>query len=190
MPIAAKQPCLRCEADRGIARPVAGIAAPLYDLEKEPLLETPGVELKVLSVAAIIKDVPGLERFQLGGRQVHLRFEIVAPLKDMVVQEFPFILVMLVALANDIVSRPHARLGATAMATLEAIGRTLPLDVFGLDFDVDEDGRVVFFEANPSMNLLWTGATELAYPRSAEAQFLEGVERLLERKAATRFSVH
>jgi tetratricopeptide (TPR) repeat protein len=87
--------------------------------------------------------------------------------------------------ADDIVNRPHARLGAAAMATVEAIGRTFPLDVFGLDFDVDEAGRVVFFEANAAMNVLWRLKTdEFAYPSVAEAHFLEAVERLLQRKAA------
>jgi hypothetical protein len=63
--------------------------------------------------------------------------------------------------------------------------------VFGLDFDVDEAGRVVFFEANAAMNVLWwLQSVEFAYPRSAEVQFLESVEHLLERKATRGASVH
>jgi len=65
-------------------------------------------------------------------------------------------------------------LGAAAMATLEAIGRAFPLDVFGLDFDVDDSGSVVFFEANASMNLFpHPLAEELAYPPSSEARVSE-----------------
>jgi hypothetical protein len=53
---------------------------------------------------------------------------------------------------NRIVRDPEAHLGAAAMRTLEAIRDRLPLDMFGVDFDVDREGRVVFFEAGPAMN--------------------------------------
>jgi hypothetical protein len=53
---------------------------------------------------------------------------------------------------NRIVRDPEAHLGAGAMRTLEAIRDRIPLDMFGLDFDVDREGRVVFFEAGASMN--------------------------------------
>jgi glutathione synthase/RimK-type ligase-like ATP-grasp enzyme/Flp pilus assembly protein TadD len=86
--------------------------------------------------------------------------------------------------ANDIVSRPHARLGAAAMTALEKIGRAVPLDIFGLDFDVDDGGRIVFFEANATMNLFSTAPAEFDYPRSADATLLEYVEALLKRRAA------
>jgi len=53
---------------------------------------------------------------------------------------------------SRIVRDPEAELGAAAMATLQAIRERMPLDMFGVDFDVDRDGRVVFFEAGASMN--------------------------------------
>lgn len=53
---------------------------------------------------------------------------------------------------NRIVRDPEAALGAAAMATLQAIGERIPLDMFGADFDVDRNGRVVFFEAGAAMN--------------------------------------
>jgi hypothetical protein len=53
---------------------------------------------------------------------------------------------------NRIVQDPEAHLGAAAMRTLEAIRDRIPLDMFGVDFDVDREGRVVFFEAGASMS--------------------------------------
>ena len=40
------------------------------------------------------------------------------------------------------------------MQILMSIRKNIPLDIFGLDFDVMPDGRVLFYEANASMNLL------------------------------------
>ena len=37
------------------------------------------------------------------------------------------------------------------MRTLETIRDRIPLDMFGIDFEVDREGRVVFFEAGASM---------------------------------------
>ena len=85
--------------------------------------------------------------------------------------------------ANDIVARPDARLGPAAMAALDTIGRAVPLDIFCLDFDVDEAGRLVFFEANPSANLFSNAPAEIDYPRSADARLLELIERLLHARA-------
>ncbi len=53
---------------------------------------------------------------------------------------------------NRIVRDPETHLGGEVMRTLEAIRDRIPLDMFGIDFDVDRDGRVVFFEAGASMN--------------------------------------
>ena len=53
-----------------------------------------------------------------------------------------------------IVLDPERCLGADCMRTLEAIRDRMPLDFFGIDFDVDDAGQVVFFEANAAMNLL------------------------------------
>jgi Flp pilus assembly protein TadD len=85
--------------------------------------------------------------------------------------------------ANDIVARPDVRLGSAAMAALGAIGRAIPLDIFCLDFDVDESGRVVFFEANPSANMFSNAPAEIDYPASADARLQELIERLLHARA-------
>ena len=53
-----------------------------------------------------------------------------------------------------IVLDPEGFLGADCLRTLEAIRDRIPLDLFGVDFDIDDAGQVVFFEANAAMNLL------------------------------------
>ena len=55
----------------------------------------------------------------------------------------------------------------------------VPLDIFGVDFDVDADGRLMFFEANATMNLLSNAPAHMDYPPSAEREFLAAVDRLL-----------
>lgn len=57
----------------------------------------------------------------------------------------------IIAECNAIVLDPEAHLGAAAMQTLQAIGQRIPLDMFGIDFEVDREGRVVFFEATAAM---------------------------------------
>lgn len=59
-----------------------------------------------------------------------------------------------VAESTQIVLDPESVLGADCMRVLEAVRDRMPLDFFGIDFDVDDDGKVVFFEANAAMNLL------------------------------------
>ncbi len=62
---------------------------------------------------------------------------------------------------------PEAGLGRSAVQSLRAIRRRIPLDVFGIDFDVAPDGRVVFYEANATMNLFSTAREEVPYPKEA-----------------------
>jgi tetratricopeptide (TPR) repeat protein len=52
-----------------------------------------------------------------------------------------------------IVRDPEGQLGTEAMLTLKAIRDRIPLDLFGVDFDVDHTGKVVFFEASAAMIL-------------------------------------
>jgi hypothetical protein len=62
-------------------------------------------------------------------------------------------------------------LGRSVIQALRAIRERIPLDVFGVDFDVNADGRLVFYEANATMNLFSTARKEVPYPK-------EGDERL------------
>jgi tetratricopeptide (TPR) repeat protein len=90
----------------------------------------------------------------------------------------------LLAHANAIIEDPVGVLGARAMTTVAAVGRALPLDIFGMDFDVDEQGRVVFFEANPSMNFRPKAPKEFPYPPQAAQTLVERMDALLQRWAA------
>src|SRR6266536_983498 len=73
-----RQPGLRRQTDRGVLRAEAAVPAPLHDLEKELILESLGVELKVLRAAvAVVEDVAGLEPPDLLGREVGARLEVV-----------------------------------------------------------------------------------------------------------------
>ena len=63
---------------------------------------------------------------------------------------------------------PETGLGRSALQSIRAIRERIPLDVFGIDFDVDADGRLVFYEANATMNLFSTARKEVPYPEEAE----------------------
>lgn len=84
--------------------------------------------------------------------------------------------------ANAVVEQPE-RLGDAAWKTLHEIGRRIPLDIFGMDFDVDSQGRVVFFESNATMLLLSNAPKDLDYPLTAQQAFLERVDSLFMKRA-------
>ncbi len=58
-----------------------------------------------------------------------------------------------IAFAQKIMSRPEEALGKPAMAALREICSRTPLEIFGIDFDLLPDGRVLFFETNAAMSL-------------------------------------
>jgi Flp pilus assembly protein TadD len=78
----------------------------------------------------------------------------------------------LLAEEKRICANPEAELGQTVMASLRAIRERIPLDVFGVDFDVAADGSLIFYEANATMNLLTTARKEVAYPEAANDRLL------------------
>jgi glutathione synthase/RimK-type ligase-like ATP-grasp enzyme len=61
------------------------------------------------------------------------------------------------AFAKSILFKPEETLGAQAMAALREIKARMPLDFYGIDFDVLPDGQLVFFEANAAMNISLAG---------------------------------
>ena len=65
------------------------------------------------------------------------------------------------------------------MSALAEIGKAMPLDIFGVDFDVDADGRLLFFEANATMNLLSNAPPHIDYPAAAKREFMSAVDKLL-----------
>jgi hypothetical protein len=84
--------------------------------------------------------------------------------------------------ANAVVQQPQ-RIGDAAWNTLAEVGRRIPLDVFGMDFDVDDDGRVIFFESNATMLLLSNAPPELNYPQDAQQAFLKRLDALFLKRA-------
>jgi Tfp pilus assembly protein PilF/glutathione synthase/RimK-type ligase-like ATP-grasp enzyme len=72
-----------------------------------------------------------------------------------------------------IINEPEARLGAAAIRGLRAIRERIPLDVFGIDFDVDAAGVLVFYEGNATMNLFSTARKEVPYPKEADERLKE-----------------
>lgn len=84
--------------------------------------------------------------------------------------------------ANAVVEQPE-RIGEAAWQALFEVGRRIPLDVFGMDFDVDDEGRVVFFESNATMLLLSNAPKELDYPQGAQQAFLKRLDTLFRKRA-------
>lgn len=74
---------------------------------------------------------------------------------------------------------PEAELGRSAMQSLRAIRDQIALDVFGIDFDVDAEGLLVFYEANATMNLLSTVRKEVPYPQETEEHLQQTFRRYL-----------
>jgi glutathione synthase/RimK-type ligase-like ATP-grasp enzyme len=81
---------------------------------------------------------------------------------------------------------PEAALGHTACQSLRAIRERVPLDVFGIDFDVDADGMVVFFEANATMNLFSTANPVVPNPKAADERLKQAFHRYLTSLVARR----
>lgn len=67
---------------------------------------------------------------------------------------------------------------------LAAIRDRLPLDFCGIDFDVDEAGQVVFFEANAAMNLLKRPGepADVTLPDAPFERVLAAFRRTVERR--------
>ena len=81
---------------------------------------------------------------------------------------------------------PEAELGRSAMQSLRAIRDRIPLDVFGIDFDVDADGQVVFYEANATMNLFSTANKAVPNPKVANERLKLAFQRYFTSLVARR----
>jgi len=82
---------------------------------------------------------------------------------------------------------PEAMLGSQLMPALEAIRDAVPLDLFALDFDVDDDGRVVLFEVQSAMILIPTSDSPdyAIAPKEPGERILEAFRRLVRAKINT-----
>ena len=76
-----------------------------------------------------------------------------------------------------IIKDPKAWLGESAMQLLRAIRDRIPMDVFGMDFDVDGDGRLIFYEANATMNLFSTAQKVVPNPKEADERLKLAFQR-------------
>jgi hypothetical protein len=86
-----------------------------------------------------------------------------------------------------ILAPPNDILTEGAMQALRDLRKKIPLDIFGVDFDVAPDGRILFFEANASMYLLeYLGPddADLFRPAAATARATAAIKAYLERKCA------
>lgn len=74
-------------------------------------------------------------------------------------------------------ANPESELGQGIMRSLEGIRDRIPLEIFGVDFDVDKEGRLVFYEANATMNLLSTAPPVVDHPKHAQDRLLDAIRR-------------
>lgn len=77
---------------------------------------------------------------------------------------------------------PVAELGEGVVAALRRIRQVVKLDYFGIDFDVDSDGRVIVFEANAAMNLLSWHSMLIKHPQDCEQALIESFNAMLARR--------
>ena len=76
-----------------------------------------------------------------------------------------------------ICANPEKELGHATMETLKKIREKIPLEVFGIDFDVTNDGKVLFFEANATMLLLSSAVKTMPHPVHAEKRLLSSFKQ-------------
>jgi hypothetical protein len=78
-------------------------------------------------------------------------------------------------------TNPKAVLGDSVWATLEDIGATLDLDFAGIDFSVPQDGRLLLFEANPTMLVHPEDDPLFTYKNAAVQNILDAFDRMMAR---------
>jgi len=86
-----------------------------------------------------------------------------------------------------LLATPNDVLTDRVIQALRDIRKKIPLDIFGIDFDVAQDGRIVFFEANASMYLLQYLApddADLFHPVDADARLRMAIKAHLQRRIA------
>lgn len=86
--------------------------------------------------------------------------------------------------ANNIVSNPEMELGRSVLEALDRVAQLMPLEIFGMDFDVTHNGDLLIFETNATMNLLSTSPEGLEYPTEAEEGLRTSFKQYFARLAA------
>jgi tetratricopeptide (TPR) repeat protein len=80
---------------------------------------------------------------------------------------------------KQICADPEEMLGPSAVQSLRTIRDRIPLDVYGIDFDVNADGVLIFYEANATMNLFSTAQKEVPNPQQAHDSLKQAFQRYL-----------
>ena len=86
----------------------------------------------------------------------------------------------LLDLDRHILREPNDVLTPEVMGTLHEVRKKIPLDIFGIDFDVMPDGKVLFFEANANMSffgLLGPENEDIERPEEAFHRANESIAR-------------
>jgi Tetratricopeptide repeat len=86
-----------------------------------------------------------------------------------------------VSFADEVLNNPAGALGKPAMRALEAIRQKIPLDLYGIDFDLMPDGQVLFFEANAAMTISFYG---LFGRQNVRGKMRDALDRLFGRARA------
>jgi glutathione synthase/RimK-type ligase-like ATP-grasp enzyme/Flp pilus assembly protein TadD len=88
---------------------------------------------------------------------------------------------------NRVLADPEKHLGAAVLQVLRDIRLRIPLDVFGIDFDVSAEGEVRFYEANAAMVLMpYDLPADLAYLKQPQDDFRNAVIRLIDSRMDRR----
>ena len=88
--------------------------------------------------------------------------------------------------AKILLENPEAPGNRRVFGALQRIRERLPLDIFGIDFDVMPDGRVLFFEANAAMNLSFNESGGASLVRTRMRLALLELFRSVVRQSADR----
>jgi hypothetical protein len=81
-------------------------------------------------------------------------------------------------------TNPRAALGERAMRAIEAAAKRIDLEYFGIDFALDADGNVLFFEANATMRAVVPPADDPSVARRNAALAANAAFRNLVLRAA------
>jgi Flp pilus assembly protein TadD len=92
----------------------------------------------------------------------------------------------LLAEENQLCQDPAAEFGKSVLQALQTICQRIPLDIFGVDFDVDPNGQLVFYEANATMNLFSTARKEVPHPPAPEDRLKQAFQRYFASLVAQR----
>ena len=102
----------------------------------------------------------------------------------------PFYLENLYVLDEEkrICKDPEGVLGRSAVQALREVRNRIPMDILGIDFGVDENGLLVFYEANATMNLLMTADERVPNPKEADDRLKEAFRQYLASLVSRRFN--